>query len=295
MDTMAEQSLALPGVVSETALTLPEGLTLDDWTAAGAMLGRIGRACQWWIGDWLNYGERRYGETYAQGIEATGYDYATLQNFSWVAARIEMSRRRDILSWSHHREIAALDPADQAARLDQAEAETLSVHALRREIKDDQGDEWYTPRWLLDALGLTYDLDVCAPADPALSAVAAHRHYTAADDGLAQPWTGTVWCNPPYSQPGPWAQRSIEHADGLLLTHIPMNAEWCADVWQHCDAIRLFQAIEFTRPDTTTQRPGYWLQLAAFGQRATAALAELQAPAEVAANPRRVPSPMWRA
>ncbi len=164
----------------------------------------------------------------------------------------------------YRRQFAERFPTDEA--LATAVANHRSWTEIREQALSDNahvsdnvdGDEWDTPRWLLDALGLTYDLDVCAPADPALSAVTAHHHYTAADDGLAQPWAGTVWCNPPYSQPGPWAQRSIEHADGLLLTHIPMNAEWCADVWQHCDAIRLFQAIEFARPDTTTQRPGYW-------------------------------------
>jgi hypothetical protein len=26
----------------------------------------------WWIGDWLNYGERRYGEKYAQGTDSEG-------------------------------------------------------------------------------------------------------------------------------------------------------------------------------------------------------------------------------
>lgn len=132
---MTEQSLALPGVVTETALTLPEGLDLDDWTAAGAMLGRIGRACQWWIGDWLNYGERRYGETYAQGIEATGYEYQTVAQMAWVAGKVELSRRRESLSWSHHVEVAALDPAEQDRWLDRAEAEGWARNELRREIK----------------------------------------------------------------------------------------------------------------------------------------------------------------
>ena len=31
----------------------------------------------------------------------------------WVAGQIEMSRRRDILSWSHHREVAGLVQEEQ--------------------------------------------------------------------------------------------------------------------------------------------------------------------------------------
>lgn len=155
------------------------------------------------------------------------------------------------------------------------------------------GDEWYTPRWLFDALAIKFSIDVCAPEDLTHVTTPATKYFTPADDGLKQKWHGTIWCNPPYSEPEPWALRCVEHGDGLLLTHIPMNAEWCAKVWDACDAIRLFQAIEFVRPDGITQRPGTWLQLAAFGTKATNALANLKVPSEIAINPRRVPSPMW--
>ena len=160
----------------------------------------------------------------------------------------------------------------------------------------NQGDEWYTPSWLFDALGIDkFWADVCAPLDRTHSAVPAERHFTIEDDGLAQPWDGIVWCNPPYSKPEPWARRMIHHRDGgLLLTHIPMNAGWCVDMWEVCDGIRLFQAMEFVRPDGSSQRPGYWLQLAAFGPVATAALARLQPLGDAAHNKRRVASPMWR-
>jgi len=158
----------------------------------------------------------------------------------------------------------------------------------------NDGDEWYTPRWLFNAFAITFSIDVCAPLDLTYSSVPTDRHFTIDDDGLARAWDGTVWCNPPYSKPEPWARRMIHHGDGLLLTHIPMNAGWCVDVWESCDAIRLFQAMEFVRPDGTSQRPGYWLQLAAFGLVATEALARLQPLGEAAFNRRRVASPMWR-
>lgn len=158
---------------------------------------------------------------------------------------------------------------------------------------DGLGDEWYTPKWLFDGLGLTFSIDVCGPVDRTHISVPCERYYTEADDGLTSPWEGTIWCNPPYSAPEPWAKRCIQHGDAMLLTHIPMNAEWAAAVWHNCDAIRLFQAMEFVRPDGKRQRPGMWLQLAAFGPVATEALHRLTAPAEVAENPRRVPSPLF--
>jgi len=157
----------------------------------------------------------------------------------------------------------------------------------------DQGDEWFTPKWLFDALGIRFSIDVCSPKDLTHVTTPADKHFNEDDDGLKQLWSGTIWCNPPYSDPEPWALKCVKHANGLLLTHIPMNAGWCIEVWQTCDAIRLFQAIEFVRPDGTTQRPGTWLQLAAWGKKATKALLKLKIPADIAENPRRVPSPMW--
>lgn len=185
-------------------------------------------------------------------------------------------------------EVTDLDP--QASTLeDDSDDEPEPTPTL------NEGDEWYTPKWLFDALGVTFAIDVCSPPDLTHVNVPAEEHYTVEDDGLAQTWHGTVWCNPPYSKPEPWARRMIHHGDGLLLVHMPMNAGWCVDVWQSCDAIRLFQAMEFVRPDGSTQRPGYWLQLAAFGETSVAALARLQPLGDAARNQRRVASPMWKA
>jgi len=77
-------------------------------------------------------------------------------------------------------------------------------------------DAWYTPEWIFDGLGIAFDLDVAAPSDP-LPWVIAAKSYTVADDGLSQPWYGTVWCNPPYSDPSAWCRRWAEHSSGCIL------------------------------------------------------------------------------
>lgn len=52
-----------------------------------------------------------------------------------------------------------------------------------------------------------FDLDVAACAE----AHCAPRYYTIDDDGLRQPWNAPhVWCNPPYSDIGPWVARAWE-------------------------------------------------------------------------------------
>ena len=64
----------------------------------------------------------------------------------------------------------------------------------------DEVDDRGTKREFIDQLearfGAPFTLDVAAAPHNAK----AERYYTRADDGLLQPWTGRVWCNPPYSR-----------------------------------------------------------------------------------------------
>lgn len=105
----------------------------EEWAEVGETLKTIESGVQFWIGDWCNYGEAAYGQKYSQFLEVK--EYQTLRNYAWVAKEIKMSRRRDILSFSHHLEVANLEPDEQNEWLDQAERENLSVRQLRREIK----------------------------------------------------------------------------------------------------------------------------------------------------------------
>lgn len=83
-------------------------------------------------------------------------------------------------------------------------------------------DAWYTPRWVFDGLGIEFDLDVAAPAD-GIDWIPARAHYSVTDDGLAQPWHGTIWCNPPYSAPTAWCRRWAEHPSGCLLIRADLS------------------------------------------------------------------------
>jgi hypothetical protein len=109
---------------------------VGEWIEQGRWLGAVGRASGWWIGDWIRYGNRRYGEKYEEAANLTGYDSQSLMNMAYVASRYEPSRRREGLSFSHHAELAALPPADQELWLDRVEAGELSVRALRFELRE---------------------------------------------------------------------------------------------------------------------------------------------------------------
>ena len=139
-------------------------------------------------------------------------------------------------------------------------------------IADSDGDSWFTPPWIFDQLGLTFDIDVCAPRNADHRTVPARAYLTEDDDGLAQAWHGLAWCNPPYSKPEAWTDRMVEHGNGLLLVHMPNNARWAVRAQQAATAVRLIQSMHFVRPNGASQRPGYSLMLLAYGQEAAASL-----------------------
>jgi len=91
------------------------------------------------FGDWLWLGERKYGETYTQAIEATGLAASTLQEAKWVAGAFESCERSQALSWSHHKETASLPPDTRREVLASAAAEGLTtreVKALSRQERN---------------------------------------------------------------------------------------------------------------------------------------------------------------
>jgi hypothetical protein len=110
-------------------------IDLAEWSAVGRRFGEIGRCSQWWLGDWIHYGNAKFGERYSRAVKLTGYDVQSLMNMVYVASRFEISRRRENLSWSHHSTLAPLEPASQEYWLSRALAEKLSVADLRVELR----------------------------------------------------------------------------------------------------------------------------------------------------------------
>lgn len=132
-------------------------------------------------------------------------------------------------------------------------------------------DDYYTPKWLFDALGLHFDLDVACPPDgPPYTPC--DNYFTMTDDGLVQPWHGLVWMNPPYSKPSPWVIKFLEHGNGVAL---PPNtrSKWYFQLWNSEAQVVSFD-LKFERPgETKPVGPGmFGTSLWALGQEATSAL-----------------------
>jgi phage N-6-adenine-methyltransferase len=99
--------------------------------------------------------------------------------------------------------------------------------------------EWPTPQWLVDQLAEEFgpfDLDPAATVDNAK----APTYFTVLEDGLAQPWSGRVFCNPPYgrtSTPAWLAKAEAEAGAGratLAVCLVPANVD--TDWWRRYEA-----------------------------------------------------------
>ena len=156
-----------------------------------------------------------------------------------------------------------------------------------------QSDDWFTPREYFDALGLVFDLDPCSPGRRHW--VPARKVYTKRDDGLAQPWRGLVFMNPPFGDRHghvPWLVKFLDHGNGIAIVRAYTSSDW----WHDRVAPRA-QAILFPRgktqfirgnrmrsvsrkgivtihaAGTTGKSPGHGVALIAMGGAAVAALA----------------------
>jgi phage N-6-adenine-methyltransferase len=111
--------------------------------------------------------------------------------------------------------------------------------------------EWFTPEEYIDlARRVLGDIDLDpASHEIAQRAVKARNFHTKADNGLAKPWHGRVWLNPPYGQPlmsqfvdKLLAERNAKRVKAaIMLSHNFTDAGWFQK------AAMLCQAICFTR------------------------------------------------
>jgi N6-adenosine-specific RNA methylase IME4 len=143
--TTAMQYMPSTGQLAFQHFTLtPVGLeitgkpTVPEWEECGTFLRRAEGAVQWWIGDWINYGEWAYGDKYRHATEMTGFDYQTLRNSAWVARSIDVSLRRDNISYSIYKELAVLNAERQRYWLARVIDEGLTVAQLRAELRLEQ-------------------------------------------------------------------------------------------------------------------------------------------------------------
>lgn len=128
----------LVGEFTPVAWCAPDDLSWDDWLQVGEALSLATGAIHFWIGDWILAGECRWGEKYAQAVDATHFVIGTLQNDAWVASRVPPSLRNEKLSWTHHYLVAdtRYDEDTQRALLSKAAERGWTTRYMRKVIEN---------------------------------------------------------------------------------------------------------------------------------------------------------------
>jgi len=135
-------------------------------------------------------------------------------------------------------------------------------------------NDYYTPRWIFDELGLEFDMDVCGPPGGGIAWIPAKVKLSMKEDGLATPWTGRVWMNPPYSDPSPWIRKFLEHRHGVALLPMVKSKAFNA-LWRSEAALALTpHDMKFTTPKGPVGI-SFQTVLAAFGDECVRALANI--------------------
>ena len=101
--------------------------------------------------------------------------------------------------------------------------------AIHEKPNKGQTDIWLTPREMVEALG-PFDLDPCSQERPPWKV--ASNIVTESQDGLATPWNGLVWMNPPFSRVWEFMTRFIEHGNGIGLVAARTDTKWFQEVWK---------------------------------------------------------------
>lgn len=121
------------------------------------------------------------------------------------------------------------------------------------ELSVGTSDEYYTPRYVFDALGVRFDLGVAHPGADRWPTWAADEVLSA--NGLETPWRGSVWMNPPFggrNMLSPWWQAHAKQADLIMF---------------------VAEKIKFHRPDgSVAKQPGTGTTLWARGVNGVEAL-----------------------
>jgi phage N-6-adenine-methyltransferase len=134
-------------------------------------------------------------------------------------------------------------------------------------------DDWYTPKYIFDALEATFALDVAAPEEGPKH-VPCDRWYW--KDGLTLPWEGFVWMNPPYGGRNglvPWLDKFADHGNGIALVPDRTSAPWWQDLADWAEEVFFVKGkIKFIRPDGSEgKQPSNGTTLVGLGQYASIA------------------------
>lgn len=107
-----------------------DSISYEEWGEAVAQVASVADSSVWALGDLLAYGEWNYGEKYTLLVDRLELRLDRVRDWVYVSRHVPHPVRRRSLSWSHHRVVAKLVPAEQESWLAKAEEERWSYREL---------------------------------------------------------------------------------------------------------------------------------------------------------------------
>ena len=111
---------------------------------------------------------------------------------------------------------------------------------------EPERDGWRTPQKVFEWLDRIYrfDYDTACTSENALATpIWSEIGAGISQDALAVPWFGTCFCNPPYSQIGPWVDKAINEAERgstvVMLIPSPNGEAYHAKALRHAKRLIL--------------------------------------------------------
>ncbi len=263
--------------LSKIGVAVEREPSFEEWQQAVEFAQRAESGIAWWIGDLMNYGEKRYGETYTQAIESTGMAYQYLADAKYVSSRIEISSRDENLSFKHHKTVAPLSHAEQKRWLRKASANSWTSSDLRKAIKDSDKPETpiATPAALAEEVGREESQPSIVEPEPKTEPKPAPKSDAdeskpslvddmgipvqdhAAEAFLAQPMFDEILKL--LRQARTLYGKLAEHPGGayLLRPGVSVNAK---DAWRHKGIQDAIAALEDCKPSLTVCPRAYHLE-----------------------------------
>jgi phage N-6-adenine-methyltransferase len=119
--------------------------------------------------------------------------------------------------------------------------------------------DWATPQPFFDLVDDEFHFTLDAAASPHTAKVG--RYYTEREDGLSQPWVGTVWCNPPYGRGiAAWIKKGFDEAQlgSTVVMLIPARTEtayWHDYVMRAAEVRFIRGRLVFGQGEATSNAP----------------------------------------
>ena len=136
--------------VSRVGMLIKGKLSVEEWRDLAPSIGEVASSIAFIVGDWLVYGQGRFGNdttpaskvdghSYQLALAATGLDLSTLQNYAYVSRSIPYQMRSERLSWEHHRLLAKLPDDEIQSWIETCVAEDsagrrMSTRRLRKSL-----------------------------------------------------------------------------------------------------------------------------------------------------------------